>query len=205
VQADQARQEPRAAEVEGEPPSSEDLGEAGLVGGDDEVAAEGHVGAGPRRDAADLGDRGLGQAVQGQGDVADAAHRRQRVPGSLPAVDPAAGEVGAGAEGAAGAGDDHDAVVTDRDLTERSQELPPHQVVHRVLLLRAVQGDRDDAPVGPRDLDRLHASGPYSAGAMITAVGLNPYRQMRRRRSDYVFVAVALVVAAVLVLWAFFG
>jgi len=40
---------------------------------------------------------------------------------------------------------------------------------------------------------------------MITAVGLNPYRQMRRRRSDYVFVVVALVVAAVLVLWAFFG
>jgi uncharacterized membrane protein YidH (DUF202 family) len=32
-----------------------------------------------------------------------------------------------------------------------------------------------------------------------------PHRQMRRRRSDYVFVAVALVVAAVLVLWAFFG
>ena len=44
-----------------------------------------------------------------------------------------------------------------------------------------------------------------TTGAMITAVGLNPYRQMRRRRSDYVFVAVALVVAAVLVLWAFFG
>lgn len=40
---------------------------------------------------------------------------------------------------------------------------------------------------------------------MITAVGLNPYRRTRRRRSDYVFVAVALVVAAVLVLWAFFG
>ena len=40
---------------------------------------------------------------------------------------------------------------------------------------------------------------------MITAVGLNPYRQMRRRRSDYAFVAAALVVAAVLVLWAFFG
>ena len=40
---------------------------------------------------------------------------------------------------------------------------------------------------------------------MITGVGLNPYRPMRRRRSDYVFVAAALVVAAVLVLWALFG
>jgi hypothetical protein len=40
---------------------------------------------------------------------------------------------------------------------------------------------------------------------MISAVGFNPYRQMRRRPSDYVFVAAALVVAAVLVLWALLG
>ncbi len=33
-------------------------------------------------------------------------------------------------------------------------------------------------------------------------VGFNPYRQQRRRRSDYVFVAAAFAVVAVLLLWA---
>jgi hypothetical protein len=36
-------------------------------------------------------------------------------------------------------------------------------------------------------------------------MGLNPYRPMRRRRADYAIVAIALVVAALLVLWAFLG
>ena len=36
----------------------------------------------------------------------------------------------------------------------------------------------------------------------ISAVGFNPYRQQRRRRSDYVFVAAAFVVVAILLLWA---
>lgn len=36
----------------------------------------------------------------------------------------------------------------------------------------------------------------------ISAVGFNPYRQQRRRRSDYVFVAAAFVVVAVLLVWA---
>jgi hypothetical protein len=36
-------------------------------------------------------------------------------------------------------------------------------------------------------------------------MGLNPYRRMRRRPSDYVFVAAGLIVAVGLVLWAFLG
>jgi hypothetical protein len=36
-------------------------------------------------------------------------------------------------------------------------------------------------------------------------VGFNPYRRVRRRPADYVLVAAALVVVAVLVLWAFLG
>jgi hypothetical protein len=36
-------------------------------------------------------------------------------------------------------------------------------------------------------------------------MGLNPYRPQKQRRSDLVFVAVGLVVALLLVLWAFFG
>ena len=37
------------------------------------------------------------------------------------------------------------------------------------------------------------------------AVGYNPYRQHRRRQSDYLFVAAALVVVAVLLWWALLG
>ncbi len=36
----------------------------------------------------------------------------------------------------------------------------------------------------------------------MRGVGFNPYRQHRRRPSDYVFVAAAFVVVAVLLLWA---
>jgi hypothetical protein len=36
-------------------------------------------------------------------------------------------------------------------------------------------------------------------------VGFDPYRKFRARPADYVFVAAALIVAAVLLVWAFFG
>ena len=36
----------------------------------------------------------------------------------------------------------------------------------------------------------------------IAAVGFNPFRQQRRRTTDYVFVAAALAVVAVLLIWA---
>jgi hypothetical protein len=35
-------------------------------------------------------------------------------------------------------------------------------------------------------------------------VGLNPFRQQKRRPSDYVLVAAAFIVVALLVLWAAF-
>jgi hypothetical protein len=37
------------------------------------------------------------------------------------------------------------------------------------------------------------------------AVGYNPYRRFRARPLDYVLVAVAVLVAAALVIWAFLG
>ena len=40
------------------------------------------------------------------------------------------------------------------------------------------------------------------AGTIIRAVGFNPFRQQRRRRSDYVFLATALLVTAALLAWA---
>ena len=41
--------------------------------------------------------------------------------------------------------------------------------------------------------------------AIIMGVGLNPYRSMRRRPSDYIFVAAGLLVAVALVVWALLG
>ena len=43
---------------------------------------------------------------------------------------------------------------------------------------------------------------PHRRAQQNLAVGFNPYRQQRRRRSDYVFVAAAFVVVAILLLWA---
>jgi hypothetical protein len=40
---------------------------------------------------------------------------------------------------------------------------------------------------------------------ILAAVGLNPYRKMRRRPADYVFAIAGVVVAVALVLWALFG
>lgn len=40
---------------------------------------------------------------------------------------------------------------------------------------------------------------------ILTAVGLNPFRQHRRSAADILLVAGALVVCAVLVAWALFG
>lgn len=36
-------------------------------------------------------------------------------------------------------------------------------------------------------------------------MGFNPHRPRKQRRSDLVFVAAGLIVAVLLVLWAFFG
>ena len=43
------------------------------------------------------------------------------------------------------------------------------------------------------------------AGTILMAVGFNPYRRFRAKPADYVLVAVAVLVAAGLVIWAFLG
>jgi hypothetical protein len=42
-------------------------------------------------------------------------------------------------------------------------------------------------------------------GTILMPVGYNPYRRFRARPVDYVLVAVAVLVALALVLWAFLG
>ena len=44
-----------------------------------------------------------------------------------------------------------------------------------------------------------------TAGTILRAVGYNPYRRFRARPADYVLVALALLVAVLLVIWAFLG
>jgi hypothetical protein len=65
--------------------------------------------------------------------------------------------------------------------------------------VRPAQGDGDDAAVAPVEVDRLHG------GDHTEVVGLNPYRPQRRRTSDYVFVAAAVVVTIALLAWALLG
>jgi hypothetical protein len=43
------------------------------------------------------------------------------------------------------------------------------------------------------------------ARTILSGVGFNPYRKVRRRPSDYLLVVAALVVAVMLVLWALLG
>ena len=47
-------------------------------------------------------------------------------------------------------------------------------------------------------------NGRAAASARITSVGLNPFRQHKRRPSDYILVAAAFVVVALLVVWVVF-
>jgi hypothetical protein len=44
-----------------------------------------------------------------------------------------------------------------------------------------------------------------TGGTILRAVGYNPYRRFRARRADYVLVAVALMAALALVIWAVIG
>jgi hypothetical protein len=42
-------------------------------------------------------------------------------------------------------------------------------------------------------------------GTILTGMGFNPFRQQRRSAADYVMVAAAFVVVALLLLWALLG
>ena len=76
----------------------------------------------------------------------------------------ALGEIRPRAEGVLGPGDDEGPVGSiGLDLVEDLEQLDPHRGGHRVLLVRSVQQDRDDA-VPARDLDRLHGTNSSMAG-----------------------------------------
>jgi hypothetical protein len=159
VQTDPPRQQPGTTEIQRQAAPREDLREPRVGAGNHQIASERHVAAGADRDAANLGDGRLGQAVQRQRHVADVAHVRQAVRWR-PVVRPLP-QVSTSAELAAGTRDHHDPVVAALgDLAQGDLELGPELHRRRVLLRRPVQRDRDDTVV-TGDLDGLHARRRY--------------------------------------------
>jgi len=45
----------------------------------------------------------------------------------------------------------------------------------------------------------------FTSATIMTGMGFNPYRKFIARRTDYLFDAAAVITAAALVVWAFFG
>ncbi len=118
-----------------------------------------------RRDAADLGDHRLWQAVQREAHVADVAHGVPLVRALPPAVGPAAAQVGARAERPTGAREHDDAVVACPAMSRNVASSSSHIASLMAFFFSGrFEGDGDDATFDPLDLDRLHAAGRYSRG-----------------------------------------
>ena len=60
-------------------------------------------------------------------------------------------------------------------------------------------------PLNPVGGPIVGGDSPTSEVGHADLVGFNPFRQQRRSTADYVMVAAALVVCALLVAWALFG
>ncbi len=103
------------------------------------------------------------------------------------------------------------------DRAQFGQELVPHLAVDGVLPLGTPKRDRHDA-VRPCHRDRFEIPGLGVAGfwtfqafrrscsaTILTRMGFNPYRKFRAKPADYALVAIAIVVAVGLVVWAFAG
>ena len=160
-QADDARQQPRAAAVGDEPDLPEELAEAGPVGGDDEIAAQRQVRAGADGVAVHHRDRRLGEVHQPEDHAIERLDARAALGGG---VTPGAHrlDVAARAEISAGAGEDHHARrLVGLDLVEHARQLAAHHEIERVEGLRSIQGNRRAAAHG-----RL-LSDPQDRGAMI--------------------------------------
>jgi hypothetical protein len=148
--ADHPLQQPRAAVAGDQPQLHEALGEAGLLGGDADVGHAGQVAAGADGRAIDGGDGRHVEAVEGQRNALDAA------PVVVPHIHPAARrqpalvaeilDVAAGAEGAAGTGEDHHLHrrVGLHPLAGGHHGVPLGLAGERIAGLGGVEGERDD-------------------------------------------------------------
>lgn len=145
--ADDAREEIAHAGIWGEVALDEDGFEAGVLAADADIAGEGEGESGACGDAVDGGDGRLVDVVDGAGLPADPAlFIGELLPGDmLGRFGGRAGDVGAGAEAAAGAGEDDgaDGVVLLQGGTD-VEDLSLEGAVERVEFFRPLEGDGCD-------------------------------------------------------------
>jgi hypothetical protein len=197
VQSDEARQHPRAAEVDGEPAAGEDLGEAGVIARDDQVATEREIQSCARRDADDLGDGRLLDRMQGQAHVSDVTHASETL----------SRDVGLATTQIAPEQNDPPAPVMTTTRSSSVLSLIARNVsrssFHMTSLTAFFFSGRFNVTVTtPPARSTCSVS---TRGTIIVAMGFNPFRQQRRSAADYAMVIAAVVVVALLVLWAFLG
>ena len=168
AKADETRKRPRRPAVEREAPLDEHLAEPGSIGRHHQVACERHSERDADGNAVDRGDRRLRQPVQPVDQVADDAHLVQHqlrltageAAPLLGRLGRAAGEIRAGREVAAGAGDQQRSVSrVVHDLDQHAIEVGPALRVERVLLLGPVERHGDEALV-PFDERYVHQVSP---------------------------------------------
>ena len=140
--------EPAHTGVRREVPFEEDAAEAGVLGANAQVAAKGHAHARAGAHAVHGGDGGLVEVVDGHRLAADPAPLVEPFvlgDGALFASGRRAGDVGAGAEAAAGARDDDgpDAVIG-AGFGEDREEVLLEAAAEGVEPLGAVEGDHGD-------------------------------------------------------------
>ena len=175
LRADEARQEPAGGSLHHDAAPREDEADARLGRGEADVHRQRHGGADADRRSVDRADDGLERLEDAQGHAAAAvADRLVGIIGlavgaflRLGAIlargefegARASREVGAGAEGAALAGDDDDTDIVVRvGLVEGCDHLVHHLPGEGVELVRTMQGDRLDV-VFDRDADRFVGHG----------------------------------------------
>ena len=156
------------------------------------------------------------QGVEGGAALADVAHPREGVHAR---PHRSSGEVGARAELAAGAGEHHDPDGrVGSDVAEHLAQLARTSLGF-MAFLRAGRSrvmvtmpssvrascnvSTDGEPTSPKFRNRLAGLVRCEAWGKLSAMGFDPHRQQVRRKSDYVFVAAAVLVVVVLLLWAF--
>jgi hypothetical protein len=143
-----------------EPTPGEDHGEFGPIAADHQVAAERQGEPGAHGMPVDLGDGRLGQPVERQGHVTEAAHAGQRRTGGVLGRAVGVAQIGARAEGPTGTGEDHHPVLgVGLDLLEDGGQLQQHDCVGRVLALGTVHGDGDHAALTFDD-ESFHGARP---------------------------------------------
>ena len=138
--AGQPRQEPAAAGVRHQPQTAERLNEAGIVGGDDDIARGASAAPAPAATPLTAHTTGFGRAVRRRIRVVETFDRQTEIRRLLIGADVAIVEILPGAETAPGAGDQQAAhAVVALGLRQRFAQLAMHLIVKAVEPIRPVE------------------------------------------------------------------